>query len=154
MEETFVPGSTGSRGEPGSGAPLGAFLRSTRPPKRPPFIMVSFSGGKRLIQLYLCQRLNKRRELPEMLRRCVVSDLWVQRRWWCVCGGVFLEPPHHNRTTNPDPQDGHGQDGPGGKTSTPARAPTETSPPARVWVGPTRLRTAAEGGHSDPPASM
>lgn len=28
-----------------------------------------------------------------------------------VVGGLFLEPPHHNRTTNPDPQDGHGQDG-------------------------------------------
>lgn len=83
------------------------------PPFPPPQMSTFHFGfifrGKWSIWLYLCQRLNKRREVPGTLGRCVVSDLRDRRRWWWW--GVFLEPPHHNRTTNPDPQDGHGQDG-------------------------------------------
>lgn len=127
VDETFVTGSTGSRAEPGSGAPLCTFPRPTRPsPPSPPNVHLSlwFHFQGEVVD-------------PALFMSAVKQAKGGSRNADTVCcfgfvgpEEVFLEPPHHNRTTNPDPQDGHGQDGPRGKKTTPARTPTETS--ARV----------------------
>lgn len=141
VDETFVTGSTGSRAEPGSGAPLCTFPRPTRPsPPSPPNVHLSlwFHFQGEVVD-------------PALFMSAVKQAKGGSRNADTVCcfgfvgpEEVFLESPHHNRTTNPDPQDGHGQDGPRGKKTTPARTPTETS--ARVWVGRTRPRTAGRRG--------
>lgn len=70
-----------------------------------------------------------------------------------VWGGLFLEPPHHNRTTNPDP--GRSRSGRAGKENINTSEGADGNLPPSQGLGRTNPPEDGSGGtFRTPPASM